>query len=320
VPPVTGKDVLVSIVNHRNRELLLACLRSLEADPNADRLDIAVLDNASGDGSVEAVTAAGFAHVRLLPQTVRRGFGANHNIILRASAAPYAFILNDDTEVGPGVIDALVAVLESDPAIGIVGPRIVGPDGVQERSAWRFPTVANAALHIVTGTESGRSTTGDVGYLSGCAMLVRRSALDRVGLFDEDFFMYAEEKDLCRRLADAGYRRVYVPAVSVLHYGGTSSASVTDRRANEFWRAQRRYLAKHHSAAGRVLIEWQTAAQRVALAAGFAVLRRVPRRFHRRHVDPALPAALLRQARLAVGRRDPGPGLAELADEFNADG
>ena len=315
---MSAPDVLVSIVNHRNRDLLLACLRSLEADPHASRLDIAVLDNASSDGSVAAVAAAGFPHVRMLPQDERRGFGANHNIVLRTSSAPYAFLLNDDTVVSTGTIDALVAVLESDPAIGAAGPKIVGPDGTQERSAWRFPTAANAALHIVTGTQSGRPTTGDVGYLSGCALLVRRAALDRIGLFDEGFFMYAEEKDLCRRLAAAGYRRVYHPAVSVLHYGGTSSATVTDRRANEFWRAQRRYLAKHHSAAGRTLIEWQTAAQRLALAGAFAVLSRLPRSISRRTVDPELPASLVRQARLAVGRDDPGPGLAELADEFNA--
>ncbi len=315
---MSAPDVLVSIVNHRNRELLLACLRSLEADPSAGRLDIAVLDNASGDGSVEAVAEAGFPHVRMLPQDVRRGFGANHNIVLRMSSAPYAFILNDDTEVPAGTIDALVAVLESDPAIGAVGPKIVGPDGSQERSAWKFPTAANAALHIVTGTQSDRTTTGDVGYLSGCAILVRRSALDRIGLFDEGFFMYAEEKDLCRRLAAAGYRRVYNPAVSVLHYGGRSSAGVTDRRGNEFWRAQRRYLEKHHSTGGRLLIEWQTAAQRLALAAAFGVLAKLPRSVSRRTVDPALPGSLVHQARLAVGHDDPGPGLAELADEFNA--
>jgi GT2 family glycosyltransferase len=143
-----------------------------------------------------------------------------------------------------------------------------------------------------------------VDWVSGAALLLRREALDAVGLFDEDFFIYFEEVDLCRRLRGAGWEIWYLPAVTVVHHESQFSAAMPERRINEMWRGRRRYWRKHHSAAGACLAAIATGAQYLgAAAAGF--LRR----------DPAYRSAMWLHARNGWRRRD--PGLRELAEEWN---
>lgn len=310
---MAAPDLTVSIVNHRNRDLLLRCLAALEDDPGRRAtVEVAVLDNASGDGSVEAVRAE-HPDVTLLAEYERRGFGANHNRLIARTTGRHVLLLNDDAEVPAGGLDALVRFMDDHPRVGAAGPRIVYPDGRAQPSAYRFPT---AAWSLVNAATMGRGpyiqSKGDrarrVDWASGCALVLRRDALDAVGTFDEGYFMYAEETDLCRRLADAGWETWYVPSVTVVHHHQASSTAVPDRRVAEQWRSRRRYWEKHAGGADAALA-------RVAIGAQMAATEAAVRVAGRRRV--ALDEIRLHR-REALGGPT-GPGLRELAEAFNAE-
>ena len=314
-------DVTISIVNHEHRELLLECLATVTARPVPGRTaEIVVLDNASGDGSVEAVAAA-FPQLRVLAHRRRAGFGANHNTVIRATTGRHVLLLNDDAMIAPEAVGVLVDHLDAHPELGAVAPRLLNPDGTHQASAWRFPTPAAAAVGTLTlgrrgVTQSAGTAPRRVDWATGAVLLLRRAALDRVGLFDEGFFMYAEETDLLRRMADAGYGTAYLPGVTAVHHGQGSSAGVPERRINEQWRSRHRYWRKHHAAPAARLAGLLTGAQ-YGLRAGVATaVLRLPAGRRPVAVEPLDPARYRLHARDALGVR--GPGLAELAEEFNA--
>ncbi len=299
-------DVSVSIVNAGNRELLLACLESLA---RAD-VEVVVLDNASEDGSVEAVREH-FPKVHLIAQEFRAGFGANHNTVIRATSGRYVYILNDDTTSDDWGFERIVAYLDAHPRVAALGPRLLYPDGRMQASAWRFPTPAWSALSAATlgkvGIVQSRGTSPRrVDWLTAAALMLRRSALDEVGLFDEGFFMYAEETDLQWRLAQSGYEAHWFPEVEVIHHVGVSTATIPERRINETWRSRHRYWRKHHSAAGARIAALATGAQYAVRAALAPVLRRQ---------DPGLGPRMRLHARDSL--RVDGPGVRELAEEWN---
>ena len=295
-------DVSISLVNTNSRELLLACLESLRGVD----AEVVVLDNASEDGSAAAVRER-FPDARVIEQRHRAGFGANHNTVIRATSGRYVFVLNEDTTSEDWGFERMVAHLDANPRVAALGPRLVYPDGRPQSSAWRFPGPATAALGLLTlgraGIVQSRGTaTRDVDWAMAAALLVRREALDEVGVFDEDFFIYSEETDLCRRLRTAGWRTQFFPSVTVVHHESQFSAGIPERRINEMWRGRHRYWRKHHSAAGARVASLLTGAQ-YALR---ALLRARDRDF----------AARMRlHARDAI--RVTGPGLRELADEWN---
>ena len=315
-------DVSVSIVNTANRELLLACLESLGRDARRRcAVEVVVLDNASEDGSVDAVADL-FPRVRVIPQGHRAGFGANHNTVIRNSRGRYVYVLNEDTISEPGSLDRMVEYMDGHPRVAALGPRIRYPDGRPQPSAWRFPTPQAAAIGAVTLGRAGIVQSGGerirrVEWAMACALLLRRSALDEVGLFDERFFIYAEETDLCRRLAAAGYEVHYFPPVTVVHHVAQTSANLPERRINEQWRSRHGYWAKHHSPAGAkaaaLLTGWQYAV-RAALA---GALLRLPEPRRPVAVRPTGPAEFRLHARNAW-RGVYGPGLRELAEEWNS--
>ena len=298
-------DVAISLVNTNNRELLLACLQSL-AKVDAE---IVVLDNASEDGSVEAVRER-FPHVRVLAQQVRGGFGANHNTVIRATSTPYVYVLNEDTTADDWALARLTRFLDENPRVAALGPRLVYPDGRHQPSAWRFPTPGVAVLGLPTlgrlGVEQSKGTKPrSVDWVMGAAVLVRRCALEDVGLFDEEFFLYSEEVDLCFRLKRAGWRVCYFPAATVVHHESQFSTGIPARRINEMWRSRHRYWQKHHS---------PPAARIAALATGaqYALRAFAPARVRR---DAAFRARMRLHARDSW--RVDGPGLRELAEEWN---
>ena len=295
-------DVAISLVNTNSRELLLACLDSLR-DVDAE---VVVLDNASEDGSADAVRER-FPEVRLIAQAHRAGFGANHNTVIRATTSRYVYVLNEDTTSEDWALDRLAGHLDANPRVAALGPRLVYPDGRLQDSAWRFPTPAVAALGLVTlgrvaVTQSGGTATRDVDWAMGAALLVRREALDEVGLFDEGFFIYSEETDLCRRLRSAGWRTQYFPSVTVVHHESQFSAGIPERRINEMWRGRHRYWRKHHSAVGAGVAALCTGAQ-------YALRGLIRSR------DRDFAARMRLHARDAI--RVTGPGLRELAEDWN---
>ena len=304
--PGRAPEVSVSIVNTNSRELLLACLASLERNRH-DGVEVVVLDNASEDGSADAVRA-GFPDVRVIAQPFRAGFGANHNTVIRATTGRYVYVLNEDTTSADWGFDRMTTHMDTHGGVGALGPRLVYPDGRLQASAWRFPAPAVSALSLLSLgkvgiTQSGGDTTRAVDWVMGAALLVRRAALDQVGLFDEGFFLYSEETDLCLRLRRAGWDVHYFPAVTVVHHESQFSAGIPERRINEMWRSRHRYWQKHHSPVGARVAAAATGAQYAARAA-LAVRR-----------DEGFRARMRLHARDA--RRVDGPGLRELAEEWN---
>jgi GT2 family glycosyltransferase len=294
-------DLSISIVNTNSRALLLACLESLAST----QAEIVVLDNASEDGSAEAVRER-FPGVRVIAEHRRAGFGANHNTVIGATSGRYVYVLNEDTTSHDWGLERIVGYLDAHPRVAALGPRLVYPDGRLQDSAWRFPTPFMSVLALPTLgrlgiTQSGGREPRAVDWVMGAALVLRREALDEVGLFDEEFFLYSEEVDLQARLHRAGWQVHYFPQVTVVHHESQFSAEIPERRINEMWRSRHRYWRKHHSEAGARLAALATGAQYAARALLSPATRRARMRLHARDAW-----------------RVRGPGLRELADEWNS--
>ena len=221
------------IVNYNARDHLLECIRSLRDDGVED---IVLVDNASRDGSLQAVAAAD-GGVVCLPTGGNLGFGAAANRGLAAARGQYLAVLNPDVVVEPGTTKALADALDRDRGLGAVGPRVDNPDGSLYPSARAFPTLGDAVGHAFLGfvapdnrfsrryrlLDWDHGSARDVDWVSGTFVLLRREALAETGRFDEGYFMYVEDVDLCWRLWQAGWRVGYEPAGRVIHTVGASS-------------------------------------------------------------------------------------------------
>jgi GT2 family glycosyltransferase len=226
-------------------------------------MTVRVVDNASEDGTAEMVRSE-FAEMILTVEPRNVGFGAASNIAIRAGSAPYVLCLNPDTQVTPGALDRMLGLMEERIKLGISGCRLVLRDGTFDYAAKRsFPTPVSALGHF-TGIGRQRESgvlaayrapeveSGPVDAVNGAFMLIRRSALDEVGLFDEGYWMYMEDLDLCFRFAQAGWVTWYEPSVTVLHVKAGSSGPVRSPRLNYafhygMYRFYRKYYAPSRS-------------------------------------------------------------------------
>lgn len=278
-----GVDLLVVIVNFCTPSLAIDCLRSL-ADELADREDVAVVvvDNASPDGSVQSIAHAiqserwdAWARVVALP--VNRGYAAGNNAAIRDALTlpcpPFAFwLLNPDTRVRPGSLRALEAALVGRPQVGIVGSRLEDPDGTPQPSAFHFPSILDelerglrlgVASRLLKAWRRGPAAAlagGRVDWVAGASMLVRREVFQSCGLLDENYFLYFEEVDLCRRARRAGFECWYTPDARVVHLVGRSTGLVVGaarpRRLPGYWfDSRRRYFVKQHGRAYALLAD-----------------------------------------------------------------
>jgi GT2 family glycosyltransferase len=253
--------VSVVIVSWNARDYLSECLDSLNAEAYEGRLEIVVVDNASSDGSAEMVRAR-FPDVRLICNEQNLGFAKANNVGIRVTQGQYIALINSDVHVLPHCINTLVDYFNRDPKAGIIGPLIIGRDGKQQPSCRGFPRLWNTlcrALALDTTFSSSRwfggyllphvdhSVQMHADILSGCFWMVRRDALNAVGLLDEAFFIYGEDMDWCRRFWAGGWTATFVPQASAIHYGGASSANAPIRFSVEMQRADCQYWSKHHS-------------------------------------------------------------------------
>lgn len=252
-------EVSYVIVNTENRELLLrgldAVARERAAVPFAT--EVLVLDNASRDGSAEAARAHP-AVDEVIALERRTGKAENDSTLLRRARGRYALMLNEDSELLPGATQALHAALEADPRAAAAGAALLRPDGREQPSAWRFPGLLTAVaqallLHRRLVVQSRGSTTRRVDWCQSAALLVRTEAAAAVGHLDPAFFVYGDETDFEKRLADAGWHVLWVPAARAVHHEQLSTAGNWHRRVVEFARNRDRYLRKHHGAAAALL-------------------------------------------------------------------
>ena len=248
------------VVNTNGRELLLACLDAIERTTPSDlEHEILVLDNASDDGSADAVRARG-GDIRLIALDRREGKAANDSRLLREARGDFCLLLNEDSELQPGAVAALLGALRSDHDAAAAGAQLLSPDGREVPCAWRLPGAETALagaffLHRRFTVESGGIGTRPVGWVQSSAMMVRRDAAKRVGWLDPGFFVYSDETDFCKRLGDAGWKILFVPAARAIHHDQMAQdAAGAERRIVEYHRNQDRYLRKHRGRFEAVLL------------------------------------------------------------------
>ncbi len=252
-------DLSIVIVSYNTRALLARCLGALPAATGGLRWEAIVVDNASADGSPAAVSRE-FPDATLLVNDDNVGFARACNRGARAARGSAILFLNSDAEPRPASLTGLVGYLRDHPRVGAAGPRLRDPAGGRPRSCFRFPSLARPHLNfrLVRGLVGERFSLaypaddrrftggGPVDWLSGACLLLRREALDAVGLFDERYFMYFEDIDLCRRLWAGGWEVVFWPGVEVVHAGGASAHGHSARLAVEHQRSRLIYFSTHH--------------------------------------------------------------------------
>ena len=252
----TTPDLSVVVVSYNTRALLVACLRSLYAQTTSLHMEVIVVDNASSDGSCDAVRSE-FPNVHLLANGTNTGFAAGSNQGIRRSTGEYVLLLNPDTVILDRAIERLMAYLEAHGEVGACGPQLRFPDGQYQRNAYPLPSIVGALYELsalfarsetleralapdwVDRAEESRS----VGYLSGACLLVRRPCLEAVGVLGEGFHMYGEDVDWCTRMWHGGWQVHYVHDAAVVHYLGASTGDTAKRRLKEM-RGKIQYLNK----------------------------------------------------------------------------
>ena len=281
-------DLAVVIVNFNAGEHLRSCIASVYAASGDLALEVVVVDNASRDGSA---TRAAEDHpaVRVVENPVNRGFAAAANRGIRETEAPFILLLNPDAEIVGGSLDTFLKVAAERPRVGALGALVRNPDGSIQPSARRVPGLGEGLVHAFLGqvapdnrwsrsytmADWDRSSEREVEWVSGSAMLLRRGAVEAVGGFDEGFFMYVEDVDLCTRLRQKGWRVAFSPELEAVHEVGVSASSHPRRMAYEHSRSIYRYFTKHVATGPGVTLRPLARAALWARAA--LVARRSPR-------------------------------------------
>ena len=260
-------DISAIIVNWNTKSLLLDCVDSLYRTTRNASLEIIVVDNASTDGSVDALRKA-FPLVRIIVNPANFGFAKANNIGIREAKGRYICLVNSDVKALDGVLDKMHGYMESQPEIGALAPRAYFGDMQIQKTCRKFPTLRNIfceefflnTMFPTIAAFRGREmhwfdyeTTMEIEVLSGYFLMVRSEVVRQVGLLDERFFFYSEDVDWCKRIHDAGWKLVYYPEAEAIHYGGGSSANDSARFNVEFIKANWQYWKKHKSTAAVAL-------------------------------------------------------------------
>jgi N-acetylglucosaminyl-diphospho-decaprenol L-rhamnosyltransferase len=262
-PDPAEADLAVVIVNYNAGEYLKRCLASLATHRGDARVDVLVIDNASDDGShARAVAAHPWARLIENPTNVFLSPAWNQGI--RETKAPYVLLLNPDAEIWSGTLADYLEAARLHPRAGIVGPKVLNPDGTVYASGRAFPGLADAVGHALLGSVApgnpftrryrlqawDRTTERVVDWVSGCCMLMPRQALEDVSGFDENFPLYAEELDIATRLRDAGWSVLFTPSVQIIHQIGVSTGR-SRRMLRMHSSSVYRYYRKHRAGGWR---------------------------------------------------------------------
>ncbi len=282
------------VVNTNGRDYLLACLAAIErSHPQGVEHEILVLDNASSDGSAAAVRERG-GGARLIELERRTGKAENDSTLMREAKGKYCLLLNEDSELRAGAAEALVAALDGDPKAAAATAQLLDSTGAPVACAWRFPGVGTALagalfLHRWLTVQSKGSSTRQVDWGQSSALLVRREAAAQVDYMDPEFFVYYDECDFAKRLADAGWHSLYVPAAEAVHHDQLSTDLAKGLpRIVEFHRNRDLYMRKHHGLVATLAVRGLTAWSYALRAIAATVMPKQPARIYWAHAHQAL--------------------------------
>ncbi len=268
-------DLSVSIVCHEGKDRVLACLKSVFDTADGLDIDVTVVENASKDGSAEAIERE-YPQVRLIRNEVREGFSANHNKALRRATGEFVLLLNDDTIVHPGALVAMTEFMRAHPGAGAAGAMLLNPDGTAQYAGKSAPTIPAAIMvslglhrllpgNPVTSRYYGKSKDTQVGpqpvdrpqkveSVNGAAMIIRKGALEKVGYLDDGFFLFCEDVDLSIRLREGGYKLYSIPAAKVTHIRGASTGG--RKIVWIYHKSLFRFYRKHYAGRKVFIVNW----------------------------------------------------------------
>ncbi|KQX51928.1 glycosyltransferase family 2 protein [Paenibacillus sp. Root444D2] len=254
-------DLSIIVLNYKTRDLTLACLESVFSSATSYIYEVILIDNASNDGIIHATTEQ-YPQVVFIANTDNVGFSRANNQGIRIAQGRYVLLLNSDTIVESDTLDVMLRFMDENPTVGASGCKIVLPDGSLDKACKRgFPT-PSASFYYAFGfsklfPNTPRFNQYQLGYLSpdeaypidslvGAFMLIRREAIDQVGMLDEEFFMYGEDIDWCYRIKEAGWVNYYYPGTQIVHHKGASSRRKPFKIIYEFHRAMILFHNKHY--------------------------------------------------------------------------
>ena len=256
-------DLSIIIVNWNTREFLLACVRSIFENEHRKNWEVIVVDNGSQDGSAEEIRKT-FPRLQIIENEKNVGFSKAVNQGLQKASGRYVLLLNPDTQVKNEAIERLVSFMDANSGVGVAGAQLLNSDGSKQNSIANFPSLTTELLNknllrwLLPKKFPGKGRVYpepiDVDSVIGACMMVRRKAIEQVGLLDEDYFLFLEETDWCYRMKKAGWKIYHVPQAEVYHFQGKSAEGRIEKAKIEYYRSRYQFFWKHRGSFHSVLL------------------------------------------------------------------
>ncbi|HLC45196.1 MAG: hypothetical protein A2722_01255 [Candidatus Doudnabacteria bacterium RIFCSPHIGHO2_01_FULL_50_11] len=248
-------DISIILVNYNTREFIKRCLESVFASKTGFTYEVLISDNGSGDGSIQMIKEE-FPKANLIENNSNLGFSKANNIAISKASGGLILLLNSDTKVESDAIDKAIGYMNEHPNVGIMGCKILLPDGTPDRAARRkFPNPSNAFLRLFGlkkfsdyNIETPLDQEVEVDSVVGAFLVIRRAVIERIGLLDEEYFMYGEDLDWCWRAKEAGFAVMYYPGATIHHYKYGSAQAIPFRTIRMAHEAMRIFYRKHYAA------------------------------------------------------------------------
>jgi len=254
-------DLSIVILNWKVKDLLRKCLASVYEHTSGIDFEVFVVDNDSRDGSVEMVLQE-FSQVTLMANNTNVGFAAGNNQAIEQASGDFVILLNPDTELTSNAFAKIIEVMQMHPEVGVCGPKLLNPDGTLQNSVRHYPSFCSQALVMLKlhnflpwlppvrhyfATDFDYEREQEVDQVMGAAFMIRRDVLEDIGGLDQDYFIWFEEVDYCRRAANAGYKVLYTPQAEIIHHGGESFVQALGLQRQKYLNdSLLKYMKKHH--------------------------------------------------------------------------